>query len=162
MSYYFRTTFNYTPGVELVELDLTHVIDDGMILYLNGTEIDRWGMPDGTVDYTTPAGQTVDDAGETGPYAIPFDALIEGENVLAVEVHQATSGSSDVVMGIRIDAVIAYPDESTIKQTTPGAANCVPESSGAIPAIWLNELQAENMNGAQDNAGDRDPWFELY
>ncbi|MBN2685536.1 MAG: lamin tail domain-containing protein [Pontiellaceae bacterium] len=163
MSYYFRTTFDYAPGGgELVELDLTHVIDDGMILYLNGTEIDRWGMPDGAVDASTPASQVVGNAGVTGPYFIPSDALVIGENVLAVEVHQATTDSSDVVMGIQIDAVLAYPDESTIKMTTPGAANCVPESMEAIPPIWLNELQAVNVSGAQDNVGDRDPWIELY
>ncbi|MBN2703082.1 MAG: lamin tail domain-containing protein [Pontiellaceae bacterium] len=161
MSYYFRTTFNYAPGGELVALNLTHVIDDGMILYLNGIEIDRWGMPDGAVNSSTPA-QEINNATEIGPYVIPSSALVVGENVLAVEVHQVNSSSSDVVMGIKIDAELAYPDPNAIQRTTPGEANAVPESLEAIPPIWLNELQAVNISGAQDNAGDRDPWVELY
>ena len=162
MTYYFRTTINYAPGGELMELDLSHVIDDGMILYLNGNEIYRWGMPDGAVNSSTAANLTVDNAVENGPYVIPFDALVVGENVLAVEVHQVNSTSSDVVMGIKIDAELAYPDPNAIQRTTPGEANAVPESLEAIPPIWLNELQAVNVSGAQDNVGDRDPWVELY
>ena len=30
------------------------------------------------------------------------------------------------------------------------------------PALWLNELQANNSSGPKDSFGERDPWIELY
>ena len=45
---------------------------------------------------------------------------------------------------------------------TPGATNSIAATRPAFPTLWLNELQAENITGLLDNAGQRDPWFELY
>ena len=46
--------------------------------------------------------------------------------------------------------------------STPGTANSVVRTLPAYDSLWLNELQAANSTGIQDNAGDRDPWIELY
>lgn len=46
--------------------------------------------------------------------------------------------------------------------TSPGAANVVAGSLPPYDALWLNELQAENISGITDNMGEREPWIELY
>lgn len=46
--------------------------------------------------------------------------------------------------------------------TTPGSANSVADTLPAYDPVWLNELQAENLTGPTDNAGERDPWIELF
>ncbi|MBL9134589.1 MAG: hypothetical protein JNK85_01910 [Verrucomicrobiales bacterium] len=104
-TFYFRTKFNYTdfiaPGVKL---KLRHVVDDGAIFYLNGTEINRFGIADGPVDATTDA--TGHENAYEGPFDIPVELLLPGENVLAAEVHQSGGSSSDMVFGAELVATI--------------------------------------------------------
>ena len=64
------------------------------IIYLNGVEVLRTAMPDGPASYNTLATRTVGDASYEGPFLIPSDKLVRGENVLAVEVHQVAANSS--------------------------------------------------------------------
>jgi hypothetical protein len=45
---------------------------------------------------------------------------------------------------------------------TPGASNSVCRDLLPFPNLWINELQTTNTVGLRDNAGDRDPWLELY
>jgi hypothetical protein len=45
---------------------------------------------------------------------------------------------------------------------TPKAPNSGTLTFTGIPEIWINEIQPNNVNGVQDNAGDRDPWIELF
>ena len=46
--------------------------------------------------------------------------------------------------------------------TSPGTNNPGARTLPAFDPLWLNELQAANTTGIQDNVGDRDPWVELY
>ena len=32
----------------------------------------------------------------------------------------------------------------------------------AFPQLWINEVQAENVTGITNRAGQRTPWLELY
>src|SRR6185503_2791909 len=45
---------------------------------------------------------------------------------------------------------------------TPGAPNGRATSLPAYPPLWLNEVQPNNVTTLIDNAGDKDPWVELY
>src|SRR4029079_12165680 len=74
-------------------LELTPIVDDGAVFYLNGQEIYRLNMPDGTVSYSTSASTGVGDAVFSTPVIVPATGLVAGNNVLAVEVHQATAPS---------------------------------------------------------------------
>jgi hypothetical protein len=47
----------------------------------------------------------VDNAAYQGPFTLPVANLVSGENLLAAEVHQRSSGSSDIVMGLTLDLV---------------------------------------------------------
>jgi hypothetical protein len=91
-TYYFRTTFELTGSVSTCSLDLSFLAADGAVLYVNGDEVHRVNLPDGAVNHTTPA---------TDPLANPsmvlledllLSNLIDGTNVLAVEVHQPYGG----------------------------------------------------------------------
>ena len=105
-TYYFRTHFQVDDLADLVELTMTTVIDDGAVIYLNGQEVMRIRMPAGAVTGSTLASATVGNAILDGPFALSMDDLVMGDNVLAVEVHQVSTSSSDVVLGISLDAVI--------------------------------------------------------
>jgi len=46
--------------------------------------------------------------------------------------------------------------------TTPGSTNSIRASLPPYPLLWINELQPDNLDGITDNAGQHDPWIELY
>jgi len=57
-----------------------------------------------------------------------------------------------------------FRPELTIRPvfSTPGLANSTAAPLPPYPPLWLNEVQPQNLNSIMDNAGDRDPWVELY
>lgn len=102
LTYYFRTAFVLDSFPPDVEWSLRPLIDDGAAFYLNGVEIHRVNLPSGPLTPTTLATTGVGDAtlGERLP--VPRDAFRTGTNILAVEVHQASAGSSDIVFGLEL------------------------------------------------------------
>ena len=98
ITYYFRHTFTVDNAASVDALALELLRDDGAVVYLNGTEIHRSNMPDGDIDYETQAPVAVGGADESTyyPAELPADTLVDGDNVLAVEVHQNAPTSSDV------------------------------------------------------------------
>ncbi|HVV73648.1 MAG TPA: lamin tail domain-containing protein, partial [Verrucomicrobiae bacterium] len=45
---------------------------------------------------------------------------------------------------------------------TPGRPNSISGSMSAFPPLWINEVQAENLTGITNGAGQRTAWVELY
>ena len=64
---YFRHTFSATP-LDYSNALLRVLHDDGVVVFLNGLEVFRRGMPDGPVDYLTPATFTVAGDDETSNF----------------------------------------------------------------------------------------------
>jgi len=46
--------------------------------------------------------------------------------------------------------------------STPGGTNSVVAALTPFPPLWINELQANNLTGITNSAGQRTPWIELY
>ncbi|MBK7191574.1 MAG: lamin tail domain-containing protein [Myxococcales bacterium] len=108
---YYRTHFQIAAGLTLEPwLDLR--IDDGAIVYVNGVEVARVRMPAGAAGATTLASSAVTDATLEVGRAIAASALASGDNLLAVEVHQATSGDPDLAFdaALRASVIAAAPE----------------------------------------------------
>jgi hypothetical protein len=113
MTYYFRTHFHFTNATSGASLIFSNRVDDGAVFYLNGVEVQRIRMPVspntilyGTGATGTPAGG---DATAFDVFGVSGDALtnlVNGDNVLAVEVHQTSLDSSDIVFGTELTALI--------------------------------------------------------
>ncbi|HMJ91730.1 MAG TPA: hypothetical protein VK530_18045, partial [Candidatus Acidoferrum sp.] len=89
-NYYFRTHFNY-PGQPQANgmMILNGKFDDGGVIYLNGQEIVRLGMPAGPLEHTNYANRTVGDSDlQDVSYFSPGSALKSGDNVVAVRMAQ--------------------------------------------------------------------------
>ena len=99
-TYYFRTTFTIDSPDE-VAVQLRHVVDDGAVFYVNGHRFLSFNQdtPDDQLNYLTEATGSVGDAVLSDIHLIPAEFLVPGQNVLAVETHQRTPGSTDVVFG---------------------------------------------------------------
>ena len=123
ITYYFRTRFNFNGDPSNAALHFTTQIDDGAVFFLNGEEFFQLGMNGGTITNGTFSGRSVGNASLEGPFTVPVGNLVQGENVLAVEVHQATAGSSDIVFGMSLSTIEEYIPSSG--QPTPGQPNNV-------------------------------------
>ena len=101
---YFLTTFTSPPPATLSSLKVELLRDDGAIVYLNGAEIVRSNMPDGIVDSQKLAWPPAvgDEERTFYPYFVEPSLLRDGMNVLAVEVHQATTNSSDMSFALKL------------------------------------------------------------
>jgi hypothetical protein len=122
LTFYFRHVFN-VPDVSAYSNLLVRLRrDDGAVVYLNGIEVFRSNMPTGAVDYATPALLATDDG--AGIFARPIDRalLINGDNLLAVEVHQNTNTSSDVSFDLELAANVTFaPPTVTLTAPADGA-----------------------------------------
>jgi hypothetical protein len=103
---YFRTTFVVNGDPAAATLALRTVLDDGAVYYLNGIEVLRLNIPSGPVSHTTRSVTNVAKATLSAPYSLATDALVKGTNVLAVEVHQAATGSNDMIFGAELSLTI--------------------------------------------------------
>jgi len=107
---YFRKTFNVPDASIYSGLNLRLLRDDGAIVYLNGSEIWRTNMPTGTVTYTTLATAAIGGADETtyvNPTSMLANTLVNGKNVLAVEIHQQAITSTDISFDLELTGVTA-------------------------------------------------------
>ncbi len=115
VTYYFETEFalSAAEAAALETLALRHVLDDGAIIYLNGTEIFRYNLPAGSVSASTLAAE-VGNSAIVGPVAValPPGLAVAGSNRLSVEVHQSSTDSGDVVFGLEVASQV---------ETDPGA-----------------------------------------
>ncbi len=141
-AFYFRSRFNLPAGQNFSALEVRHIIDDGAVFYINGQEAGRYNMPSGPVSFGTTAANNVLDATWGGPTPLSMSSLVPGENVIAVEVHQATTGSADIMFGIELRGVIF---------TNP------PSAAGLV----INEVLANNSS-IEEADGSAPDWIEIY
>jgi hypothetical protein len=107
---YFRTRFNIPSLASITALKLRFIRDDGIIIYLNGREAARDAMPEGEVGYQTFASSVIGGADESTPVERDGEIglLRQGENVIAVEMHQCNATSSDLSFDLQLE-VTAFP-----------------------------------------------------
>jgi hypothetical protein len=108
VTYYFRAWFDVVGASAYGGLTLGLLRDDGAVVYINGTEVWRNNMPAGSVGYLTAASTNVTGPGEDVYYAaaISPSVLVEGPNLVAVEVHQITAGNADVSFDLQLSGVV--------------------------------------------------------
>ncbi len=152
-TYYFRTHFTYNGalagGNVTVALNARVICDDSAVFYLNGQEITpRLRMGAGTPTYNTQGSSAAPEV-TLENITLTADSLVNGDNVLAVSVHQnstaaqvATTGSSDITWGMKLDVA------ATATTVTPG-----------LPIV-LNEVLPVNVS-LQNPDGSYAGWIEL-
>ena len=115
---YYRSTFTIASAAGLANLAVNIQRDDGLVLYLNGVDIYRNNMPTGAVSYTNWATATVSGVDEVAWFtnAVSTGLLVNGANLLAAEVHQVTTNSSDIYFNLRLTG------QPTLQQPAVAAA----------------------------------------
>jgi PKD repeat protein len=85
---YFTKQFNLSNASSVVQMTLDTRADDGIVVYVNGTEVGRANMPSGTVGPGTYASSSVSTANAQRPtFDVPTSLLVNGTNVISAEMH---------------------------------------------------------------------------
>ncbi len=134
---YFRHSFNAANVEDYTKLTLGLRRDDGAVIYLNGNEVARSNMPGGTITYLTTSVTFAGGADETTyfPIDLPPTDLVNGQNTLAVEIHQYSGTSSDISFDLELGGV---------KTTTPNPL--------FLTTAGANLVRSRVRNGAQWSA----------
>lgn len=132
LTYYFRTQFVLSNNLSSITIVTSNLINDGSVVYLNGTEAYRINMPAGTISSGSFASTTIPE-GVFIVTNLPSDQLIQGTNTLAVEVHQLSSTSSDVTFGFA--AVVSSVPPSLIRITSQPQSLTVSELEPASVSV---------------------------
>jgi hypothetical protein len=85
--------------------------DDGFVAYFNGQEIARRSIAGGTVNHSTLASAHAGGSYENLDLTSERLKLVRGKNVLAVELHQESSNSSDAVWDADLLYTVGTPLE---------------------------------------------------
>lgn len=100
---WFRHTFRVDRPTTWDALRLGLLANDGAVVYLNGQEIHRIGLPLGPLTPDTLA--TLDASESFTTIELPSAALVEGDNVIAVEVHLASFSADDMGFDLWLDGL---------------------------------------------------------
>lgn len=147
VTFYFRAHFNFPFSPANVIIYTTNYLDDGHIVYINGQEAGRMRMPTGPVTWDT-LGSNPPTEGIPYFLELPATALVQGDNVLAVEVHQSSTGSSDVAFAMNMTAIIPFPPRildttqptnRVIQENRTTTLACISEASPPINFQWFQD-----------------------
>ncbi len=95
---YFRTKVGIPNPSQFVSFLLRLKYDDGAAIYVNGTEVVRTANLPAGATYNQFATAGVDDELAWHDFTIPTSRFTAGTNTIAVEIHQASAGSTDIRM----------------------------------------------------------------
>lgn len=104
---YFTRTFQVPSAAKAVQLTLTTRADDGVVVYVNGTEVTRSNMPTGAVtfgSYATTARNTSVAVAAPVTVTVPASLLRDGANVVSAETHLNYRATRD--MSFDLQAVL--------------------------------------------------------
>ena len=103
---YFRKSISALNTTLFSNYSLKVKRDDGIVIYVNGSEVYRNNMPTGTIGHTTLASSTASDDGKNFITAtIAASAFVSGNNTIAVEIHQRAGTSSDISFDFELTGI---------------------------------------------------------
>ena len=114
---YFRRTFNVADPSAFNTVKMRTIRDDGVVVYINGTEVWRSNMAVGTVNYLTFASTTTGgDESTFIPATVSPSVLVAGQNVITAEIHQADRLSSDISFDLELLGSTDAPSANLLRE----------------------------------------------
>jgi hypothetical protein len=130
---YFRVPFNFPGNPATAQLRLVGVVDDGLVAYVNGVEAGRIRMTNAApVSFNalaTAASPETSDVHGLNEVLLSTTALVQGNNLLAIQLHQNSLTSSDVAFSIQLVGEIA-------EFAAAGPTLTISYSGGNVTVTW--------------------------
>ena len=168
---YLRKTFTISQLNNMgANIHCTAHINDGAIIYLNGREVYRFNLPD-VVNDTIKANLEMDSYAILN-FDIPRSYFVEGQNVIAVELHNA-SGSSSLLFDLSMiddntGISVINSANSEVYQTNVNdklVLHAIFERDNSWnPSnvkLYINEVCAANKQYV-DEFREEEDWIEIY
>jgi uncharacterized repeat protein (TIGR01451 family) len=128
-TYYFTRAINFNPAT-YSDLTFTLTLDDGAVVYVNGTEVGRANMPAGTPTFTTNASSNLEPE-QSFSFTISNGApFINGNNIIQVEVHSSAlneTGTDDLYFDLQLggNSLNQTDNSSSANLSLPPGANTI-------------------------------------
>ncbi|MHC4071458.1 MAG: protein kinase domain-containing protein [Planctomycetota bacterium] len=103
ITHYFRHSFTVSDVSNFQGLHFDIRRDDGAVVYLNGREVFRDNMPAGKVTCGTRA-LVAAQMNVLRSFFVDAKNLVDGTNVIAVEIHQRYGGRGDIILDLNLAA----------------------------------------------------------
>lgn len=173
---YFRTSFNLDKGPgSKDEVLMRFTIDDGFIVYVNGSEAGRYNMPSGSVGYNTFATTYAQGNPDYGTMSLSPGLFHSGNNVIAVEVHNNSATSTDLLWDMSLvitnnsqpksfystDAEIQLPDGDVNLTASYRELTEAEKTEARVNPVCINEVSGSN-DCYVNEYGKKGDWVELY
>lgn len=143
ISTYFRHAFDVSNPRQYGDLTMQLLREDGAVIWLNGVEVHRSNMiaAPAVIDSSTPALASVPAAEENAWFATVLDArgLRSGRNVIAAEVHNIATTSSDLGFDLSLGAAADVP----VSLVAAGATWKYRDTGIAPPSNWASSAYSD-------------------
>ncbi|MFW5657688.1 MAG: lamin tail domain-containing protein, partial [Bacteroidota bacterium] len=169
-TYLFRKNINIENPELFEELLLEILVDDGAVLYINGREYTRIYMNNGTVTPQTFATRATDMENSFHRFEIQSSWFVEGENTIAVEVHQISLTSSDISFDMKLHGlkrIASSGEQFSTQKILQGNVEAhlsispVFTKKAVVKDIIINEVSLAEES-FRDNMGEPSDFIELY
>ena len=176
-TYYFRKYFNVADEPTATDVfTLNFVIDDGFIVYVNGTEAGRYNMPSGTVTYDSYSTSYAPNNPDEGSLKLAANLFHKGQNVIAIEVHNNSASSTDILLDAELTVLGSSTSQnyfSTAQEITLPAGNNLqltasykPMTTAERHSAGINPVRINEVSGSNDSYINeyikKSDWVELY
>jgi hypothetical protein len=161
---FLRRTFVLTNITEFSALRFGALVDDGFVVWINGTEVQRVNV--GTPGSAVTIGTLATGATEPVPFVFydllsPTNYLVVGTNVMAIQVFNTSSTSSDLDFNCSLSTTAPDPTPPTIASISPapGTVNHLtqitvtfsePVAGVNASDLLINGTPAASMSGGND------------
>ncbi|WP_309640777.1 fibronectin type III domain-containing protein [Flavobacterium sp.] len=147
---YFRKTFSVPNPSLYSTFTLSLLRDDGAVVYLNGVEVARSNMPTGTIINTTLASSEITGTNETAytNFSINPSLFVVGNNVLSIELHQATTNNIDLSFNLKLTATTGFCGTPISLNATSVTATSATLNWSAVPSIFSYTVQYRPIGNA--------------
>lgn len=176
--YYFRKSFTLSQTPSASDVYTLHfTVDDGAVVYINGREAGRYNMPSGNTYYNTLASTYAPNNPDDGEMTIDPSLLKKGSNTIAVEVHNNSTASSDILWNASLTMTkevssssdyVSTDTEYTLPASGTQKLIAMFEKvsdedmiAQGITPVRINEVSAANTMYVNDYFKKND-WIELY
>ncbi len=151
--FFLRRTFQVTNAALFAAMQFNAKVDDGFVVWINGAELRRVNMSGVTGDPVTTNTLSTGAPSEPVPYVLynfvtPTNFLVNGTNVIAVQVFNTTDGSTDIVFDGSLDAVLVDTNPPTIVSVTPAPGSVLASLTQIIVEFSepVGGLSADDLN----------------
>lgn len=115
-AFFFRTTFQVKDAGAVTKIQGQLLYDDAAIVYINGVKAAAFDEPDGGFASNLSYGGSNAADPKTGNITVTDTSmLVDGTNVLAVELHQGRQSSSDIYLAVNELTASSEPESKELK-----------------------------------------------